>query len=196
MPAQLALKCPSCRKAVEDPAPRCPHCQFSLEKLARRFVPLRNDGLLSDSTRSLTHAERRKLRRVVGLFRSKFPQTTLSLFLAELPAGNTITEYAFWLANRERGSAMNATVKHNFELVLLIDITGSAALTAGYGLEKYLADEDLNAALRAGRAAFATRDWATGIERCLQVLTERMRRAVRLNRRAQELKSELRASVP
>lgn len=171
------MKCPSCRRPVAEAVARCPHCRLDLHKLDLQFgvAPL-HFGPLTDSTLTLSKLRQRRLRRLLRLFQAKFPQSSLSVFLTELPAGTAMGEYTFWLANRARFSTIESTGENNFDLLLAVDRgAGAAGLTVGYGLEKQIAETDLGAALEAGRAAFAERDWAGGIERCINSLMERMR---------------------
>ena len=178
------MKCPSCRRPVTEPVARCPHCRLDLHKLDLQFgvAPL-HFGPLTDSTLTLSTWCPRRLRRLLRLFHAKFPQSRLSVFLTELPAGTAIGEYTFWLANRARFGTIESTGENNFDLLLAVDIgTSAAALTVGYGLETQVTEDDLGGALEAGYSAFAARDWAVAIERCINSLMERMReisRAVR-----------------
>ncbi|MEO6872744.1 MAG: hypothetical protein ABI233_11060 [Chthoniobacterales bacterium] len=137
-------------------------------------------AFFSDFTQQLERAETRKLTARLELFQRKFPQSTLSVFITELPPRAAVADYAFWLANRVRFSDVEAVGTHDFDFVLAIDThAGAAALTAGYGLDNRVAEEDLAAALEAGRAAFAVNDWASGIEQCVHGFTERLRTIAR-----------------
>jgi uncharacterized membrane protein YgcG len=176
--AELKMKCPSCRRSVTEPVARCPHCRLDLHKLDLQFgvAPLRF-GPLTDSTLTLSKLRQRRLLRLLHLFQAKFPQSSLSVFLTELPVDTAIGEYTFWLANRARFSTIESTEENNFDLLLAVDRgAGAAGLTVGYGLERQVTEDDLGAALEAGRSAFAARDWAGGIERCIHCLMERMRK--------------------
>jgi uncharacterized membrane protein YgcG len=158
----------------------CPHCRLSLRKLDLRFgVAPKHFSRLTDGTLKLSSGERRKLRSLLDLFSRKFPQTALSVFLTELPAGTTIGEYSFWLANRVRFSAIEATGENNFDLLLVVDVNGAACLTVGYGLEKFVSEEVLRAALDAAQPAFEAKDWTSGIELCIAQLVEEMKTLVR-----------------
>ena len=158
----------------------CPHCRLSLRKLDLRFgVAPKHFSRLTDGTLKLSSAERRKLRGLLELFSRKFPQTALSVFLAELPAGTAIGEYSFWLANRVRFSAIEAAAENNFDLLLVVNVNGAACLTVGYGLEKFVPEEVLLAALKAAQPAFEAKDWSGGIERCVAQLIEEMKMLVR-----------------
>ncbi|MGI8432779.1 MAG: hypothetical protein ACR2MW_10890 [Chthoniobacterales bacterium] len=176
MPVPLKVKCPSCRRALEEPAARCPHCRLTLHKLDLRFgVAPRHRGLFADFGEELPQNRHRRVNELLELFGKKFPQSIFSIYLMEMPAGTTPNEYAFWLSNRARSNNAAAIGENNFDLLLVLDTAGGAALTAGYGLENYVGEEDLSAALGAGREAWAARDWAGGIERCIAEMTKRLR---------------------
>lgn len=174
----LKVKCPSCRREIDGPVARCPNCRLTLHKLDLRFgVAPRHFGLFADPGDELPPGKQRRLNQLLELFGKKFPQSIFSVYLMEMPAGTTPNEYAFWLSNRARSNNAAAIGEKNFDLVLLIDVAGGAALTAGYGFENYLTEEDLSAVLEAGQEAWAVRDWAGGIERCIAGMTERLRLA-------------------
>ncbi len=185
MPAQLKMKCPSCREPVAEPVERCPRCRTNLHKLDLQFgVAPKHFGGLTDCTLTFSKADLRKLQMLLDLFHEKFPQSTFSVFVAELPAGIAIGEYTFWLANRVRFSTIESNGEHNFDLLLVLDTAGGAAgLTVGYGLENYLAEEDLSAALELSRTAFAAENWTAGIEGCVHALMKRMRAIARGTKR-------------
>ena len=177
----LKMKCPACREETPPPPPvRCPHCRADLRKLDLKFgVAPQHFGPLSDRTLTLSRPERRKLQTLLKLFHRKFLQSTFAVLLAELPSGTAVGEYAFWLANRARFGAIESVGENNFDLLLVIDVAGAAALVVGYGLEKILPEEDLSAALESGRIAFAGKNWSLGVELCVTQMMNRLREIVR-----------------
>jgi uncharacterized membrane protein YgcG len=117
-----------------------------------------------------------KLRGELALFEKKFPQSLFSVFITELSPGASVAEYAFWLANRGRFSALEAVGSENFDLLLVIDaVAGTAALTVGYGLEKYLQESNLEDILASAAPAFREGDLADGILICIDRTVRRMR---------------------
>ncbi len=171
------MKCPSCKKALHEPAPRCPHCKLTLQSLDIKFgaVP-RHSRYLSDRSGRLPLDEMAELREGLQLFERKFPQSLFSAFVAELQPGNSVSEYAFWLANRARFSAVDRRHGENLDLLLVIDVASdTAALTAGYGFERYLEEGDLQDALDALVVAAAKNGITAGIWACLDAMTRRLR---------------------
>ncbi len=180
MAPEVIAKCPSCRHPASGPVAACPHCHVSLRKLDLKFgVAPKHLGSLTDYEQILSAAERRRLTTKLALFHRKFPQTTFAVVLAKWPVGRPMGEYIFWLANRMRFSAAEATGKNNFDLLLVVNIAGASGLSAGYGLENLVAEEDLARVLEAGRAEFAAERWLAGIEACVDCLIERLRELCR-----------------
>jgi uncharacterized membrane protein YgcG len=161
---------------VREATASCEYCHASLRKFDLKFgVAPKYLGAITDPGQLLSPAERRRLSRLLALFQRKFPQITLAVYLGEVPAGALIGEYTFWLANRMHFSAMEAAGEKNFDLLLVVNTAGEAGLSAGYGLERLVGEEDLSRALDAGTEAFAAERWAAGIERCVECLIERLR---------------------
>ena len=175
------MKCPSCRQPLAEPVARCPHCRLTLRQLDLRFgAAPKHFSYLTDRTLTLSPQNGGKLRTLLQLFQSKFPQSLFSVFLTELPDGTSISEYIFWLANRVRFSSIDASGENNFDLLLVIDAAaGEAGLAVGYGLENYVGEEVLDDVLEAGRSAFEAKDWTAGIERCVNRMMDRMRKISR-----------------
>lgn len=171
------MKCPSCEMTIEAPAPRCPHCKVSMQKLDLRFglVPA-HSRLLSDRSATLPLPEMKQLREKLRLFHKKFPQVLLSVFVTELEHGTPVSEFAFWMANRARFTSADKMRGENFNLLLVIDVTNSAAsLTTGYGLEKYIPETALQAALGAFVRGYDHGGLATGIDACIDSIQEQLR---------------------
>jgi uncharacterized membrane protein YgcG len=171
-----AMKCPACGNSLDAPAAVCPSCKFSLRRLDTRFgsVPL-HSRYLTDRASSLTRAEAKRLGDQLQRFEKKFPQSVFSVFVTDLPAGTSISEYAFWLANRAQFGSVEAVGEYNFDLLLVIDAdTGNAALTVGYGLEKIISEEDLNVALTAALPSLRGGQLERGIRLCVEEMTKQL----------------------
>lgn len=172
-----AMKCPSCGSRFNEPVERCPECKLSLQRLDLKFgmVP-RHSRFLSDRAHRLELKEMETLREGLRLFEKKFPQVLLSVLITDLPAGSEAGEYAFWMANRARFSSVEKTGADNFDLLLVIDvISETAALTAGYGLERFVTEEDLAKAMTAVAGPLRKGDFAGAIRACLEKLTRILR---------------------
>ena len=171
------MKCPSCRTKVTMPVERCPSCKFALRKSDTKFGrPPLHSQYLTDLSGRLSLNEMTKLRGQLEIFEKKFPQSLFSVFVAELSPGIQVAEYAFWLANRARFNTIEAVGADNFDLLLVIDpLSGAAAFTVGYGLEKYLQESDLEDVLTAAAPSFREGDLPGGILLCIDRTVQRMR---------------------
>jgi uncharacterized membrane protein YgcG len=131
---------------------------------------------LTDRTERLSLRDASKLREALRLFGRKFPQLLFSVVLMDLRPRAPVAEYAFWLINRACFSEFQATGPRNFELLLVIDPGAKeAALITGYGLENFVAEEDLEATLNAARPGFEAGDLAGAIRSCIEFMTRRLR---------------------
>ena len=171
------MKYPSCKTTVTAPVERCPSCKFALRKGDAKFGrPPLHSRYVTDRAGRLLLSEMPKLRGQLEIFEKKFPQSLFSVFVTELSPGDSVAEYAFWLANRARFSSIEAVGSENFDLLLVIDAqAGAAAFTVGYGLEKYLQENDLENILAAAAPAFREGDLARGILICIDHTVQRMR---------------------
>jgi uncharacterized membrane protein YgcG len=174
--AMPAMKCPACGNSLDEPAAVCPSCKFALRRLDIKFgaVPL-HSRYLTDRARSLTAGEVKRLGDLLRRFEKKFPQSVFSVFVTELPTGTNIREYAFWLANRAQFGSVEAVGAYNVDLLLVIESGArSAALTVGYGLEKFILEDDLNLALTAALPAFRKGEMERGIRLCVEEMTKQL----------------------
>ena len=171
------MKCPSCSSPLAAAEPRCPACKLTLQTLEIKFgaVP-RHSMYFTDRTDRVPLREMATIRRMLELFHRRFPQCLFSVFVAELPRGTAVGEYAFWLANRARFSSVEEVHGENFDLLLVVDFSGNAAaLNVGYGLEEHLREEDLRAALEAFEEAIRGGDLPGAVQACLDLTAERLR---------------------
>ena len=171
------MKCPSCGAPFATPVPQCPACQLTLPRLDAKFgtVP-RHSRYFTDRSGRLPLHEIKKLRGLLEIFRKKFPQSLFSVFVIDHVQDGSIAEYTFWLFNRARFSSVEGVEGDDFDLLLGIDLeSGAAALTIGYGLENYVTEEDLQAALAAAQNAFRAGDYCLGIRECVMFMMNRMR---------------------
>lgn len=175
------MNCPSCSSSLDQPLPECPKCGFNLAQAEKKFgaVP-RHSSFFTDRSERLPLAEIEKLRVELQLFHRRFPQSLLSVFVAELPPKSAIGEYAFWLANRGRFNRLESAHAENMDLLLVIDVAAnSAALIAGYGLEGHLPADELRAALQEFVREFRSAGIPAGVHALLEYLTEHLREAAR-----------------
>jgi uncharacterized membrane protein YgcG len=114
------------------------------------------------------------------LFEKKFPQILFSVFVDDLDGGVSVSEFAFWLANRARVSSLEKMHGENFDLLLVIDLaTRSASLVAGYGLENHVSEHDLEIALDELAGPLRQGDAPAGIRALLDALIRVLRARAR-----------------
>ena len=166
------MKCPSCASPLATAEPRCPSCKLTLKDLDIKFGALpRHTMYFTDRTDRVPMREMEASRQMLELFHRRFPQCLFSVFVADLPRGSSVREYAFWLANRARFSSSEEAQGENFDLLLVIDATGrAAALNVGYGLEEHLSEEDLQAALDAFTGPMGDGNLPAALQACLDVI--------------------------
>jgi uncharacterized membrane protein YgcG len=171
------MKCPSCRTPLAEPVQHCPKCRFTLHRADPKFgaVP-RHSRFLTDRSQTLSRTQIARLRDALRLFHKKFPQVLLSVFVTELPDGSSANEFAFWMANRARFGTVPKVLEENLDLLLVIDLhNNKAALVGGYGLEPFVSEDDLQAALDALAGPLRDGDTTAGILACIDNLTNRLR---------------------
>jgi uncharacterized membrane protein YgcG len=171
------MKCPSCGAPFATPVAQCPKCQLSLRQLDARFgtVP-RHTRYFTDRSGQLPLREIKKIRGLLEIFEKKFPRSLFSVFVTDHVQDGSISEYTFWLFNRARFSSIEGIEGDNFDLLLGIDLEAeAAALNIGYGLENYVTEDDLQAALAVGQSAFQAGDYFLGIRECVTFMMNRMR---------------------
>jgi uncharacterized membrane protein YgcG len=180
-----AMKCPSCGSPLIAPAPQCPNCKVSVYQLDAKFgAPPRHTRYLTDRSGRLPLREIKKLRALLRIFEKKFPQSLFSVFVTDQLQDGSISEYTFWLANRAHFSSIDAVGGRNFDWLLGLDLSaGAAAITIGYGLEHYLNEKDLQAALATAQSAFRAGDYARGIRECVEFVMDRMREVAKAHER-------------
>ena len=171
------MKCPACAASLAAPAAECPKCKFTLRRLDTKFgtVPL-HTRYLTDRANSLTVEGIMRLRELLQRFERRFPQSLFSVFVTELPKGHNVKEYAFWLSNRARFSSVEAGGAENFDLLLVVEPNaGSAVLTVGYGLEKYISEDGLRDALTQALPEFREGELESAIRTCVEAISHRLR---------------------
>ncbi|MCB1226896.1 MAG: hypothetical protein KDK99_13855 [Verrucomicrobiales bacterium] len=168
--------CPSCQQAVAEASEVCPACQFSL---ARADAVFGSQGLVKegvhDASRLLTRGQRRRLEERLGAFQARFPEISPSLLLEVCPANAArhARPYLFWLFNRGNLCGPMERGGKNQRFILWLDPeSGALRLMLGYGLEPWLPEEELRAALQAGERAAAEGRWDGAFSAVLDELDE------------------------
>lgn len=168
------MRCPVCLSYGEESTPRCEVCGLSLDHLDSIFSAEETRvGTIVDENNVLNHGEISLIRTFLQDFHQAFPQLILVVYLGHIPGKMEIgsRETAFWLANRARPSSFSFRHRRA-SLLLYVDVQQlRAVLTAGYGFNDYLSEEDLKLALNQGKRYLQVGDYARGVLSTLTVLT-------------------------
>ncbi len=133
----------------------------------------RRDMLVMDYQAALTPGQTRRLNNLVALLGKRFPQSTFAVMFFPSPLPPLL--YTFWMANRAKHGPCTAVFGRNFSVFLLVDTDArSAAVSVGYGLERFLPRETLATCLEAGRRQLVVGRTAAGVERILKSLARAM----------------------
>lgn len=135
------LECPYCHQALTETSVACPQChlEFQAAKAVMGPIPRLSPEGVSDLAPCLSRSEHRRLTRLVGAFRDRFPQCRLALVFREFSPQFPLAAQLFWLFNAGGVASENEKGGRNRDLLLGIDPKAQrAGLTMGYGLEPFL----------------------------------------------------------
>jgi uncharacterized protein len=131
------LKCPSCRKEVNDDVKKCPECGFTLAQVGKKIKNLpRKSGWVMDNADIIDEEYTNQLFETLIRFNK---DTGIEFYVVTVPdcEGLSGSEYVFYLLNHyEIGGPDHKG------LVLLLSIKEkSVSCEVGYGLENRLTDK-------------------------------------------------------
>ncbi len=163
------MHCPYCQNPVEEESTGCMACGLDLGKLDQVLgIPPALGAGLRDEGQMLKRSDARQVRKVIAQFCHRFPQIRLALVLEETSAVLPLRTWAWWLFNRANFSVALDKGFANRDILLVLDPRRcQAALTIGYGLEPFVGQRDLAAALEVAQSALRARDWG---EASIQIL--------------------------
>lgn len=150
------MQCPACQAPALETAAACA-CGFTMAALDKLLgIPPALQGTVTDLTSEFTRGEVRRIEREVERLERLFPQVQFSVVSAEVPANATLALYAFWLFNRGGLTAATERGSQNRLIMLALDPkAGRAACMIGYGLEPFIGEARLTAALHAAFPSLA-----------------------------------------
>jgi hypothetical protein len=179
------MHCPYCQQPVTEETVQCAGCGLDMLRLdALLGIPPVLAAGLTDEEGVLNGGDIRAIKRAVGQFRDRFPQIKLALLFRQAPDVVPMRVWAWWLFNRGNFSAEIDRGYTNRDILLVVDPDRrQAAMTMGYGLEPFVGQRDLTAALAAGQPALIAGEWAgacrqilIALDQGLQSIVERMPR--------------------
>ena len=157
------MKCPRCVQNVPmGGAESCPHCGYSMAVACGFYGggSVVAEPLMDVESR-LTVDERSGILEIFAGFAAQFPQLFFMMYLGALPPPAGPRQFAFWLLNHAAVQDVDVLLPNERGLLLVVDPqAGSAVLAAGYFLENFVSQAELDAVLRSaqkelGRAAYA-----------------------------------------
>lgn len=159
------MRCPACQQATHETAAECA-CGFSLAALDRTLgMPPILKASVTDMVNELTGGEIRSITREIERLERRFPQMTFAVVVCTPPEGTTLALYLFWLCNHSGlGSAIERGGLSRHVMLGIDPFNGLAATMIGYGLEPFISEARLTAALNAAFAPWANDLMGKGIE--------------------------------
>jgi hypothetical protein len=160
-----AMRCPYCRTRLTELAVECPSCRLTLDRATALLGPVpRLSHGVADLARVLPPGDAIKIGKAIGRLMWTFPQVSLHVLLHHFPAEHPFDLHVFWLFNCGGFSSEAQRAGDNRTILLALDPgQGRSALTVGYGLEPFLADEALDHLLETAEPAWIAGEWTRGI---------------------------------
>lgn len=174
------MHCPACQKATTETAEAC-ECGFSLEALDRLLgiAPSLMEGV-TDMTDELRPGQIKGLCHEIDRLDRVFPQVRFAIVMCRTAANVPLALYAFWLFNR--GGLASAVERAGMNRMVLLAIdsqAGRAASMIGYGLEPFLAREQVEICLKEAQPALAAGQPVRASEVFLQAMERELIDAAR-----------------
>ncbi len=171
------VSCPGCHRVLDGPADQCRACGYNAWTCVDHF-PYSPPALerYVDVENRLSNEERARLDRTIGALESELPQVRVHVCLVKLLPGTDVRECGFWLLNASIPRDEQDAQHRPWSVLLLMDLTASvASATVGYGLDRFVDDAALRAALAAARP-----DWQDGrLAAGIQSFVQEMHRALK-----------------
>ena len=169
------MHCPACQKATTETAEVC-ECGFSMAALDQMLgiAPQLMEGV-TDMTKELRPRQVRGIQRQIERLERVFPQVRFAMVMCHAPAKIPLPLYLFWLFNRGGLSSAVERAGMNRLIMLAIDTAaGNAASMIGYGLEPFLAQDQITACLQAMQPLLAAQQHGRAIEAFLLAMERQL----------------------
>ena len=133
-----------------------------------------------DVENRLTNEDRARLDRVIDAVENDLPQVRLYVCLVKLLPGTDARECGFWMLNASVPRDEEEAGHRPWSVLLLLDTHASAAsATVGYGLDPFVSDAQLRAALTAGQPEWTAGNFCGGVVKFVQQLHHALKQAHR-----------------
>lgn len=136
---------------------------------------------ITDSTHFLRTRDKELLMNAIDGFEAQFPQFFPAFYIAELPVGTKLSEFAVWLLNRVRVSLFDELRDGEEAFLFVVDLTSrSMTVVPGYRAEPYVSEADLRELLSDAAPYIRAGDLREGLEKLIADLRRILRKNHRL----------------
>ncbi len=192
------MKCPSCRRPVDNEADSCYSCGYSALSAMRTFgsrpVKMRR---LHDAVDCLRVSDNQEINQTLDRLEDRFPQLLFAVYLGGLSEKVSIGELGFWLLNNTSVEGTGFARSNENGIILVVDVLQKqAGVSLGYYTEMLLNEADCLRALTASRPLLAKGKFGDGVvtlfqklEKSLATRAKKMKNLGRKEIKAQFLKS-------
>ena len=175
------ITCPGCHRVLPAPVDQCPFCAYNAWTCVDHFPysPPPLDRYIDVENR-LSNEDRARLDRVIDAVESDLPQVRLFVCLVKLLPGTDARECGFWMLNASVPRDEVEAGQRPWSVLLLLDTgASSASATTGYGLDPFVSDALLRAALTAGQPDWQEGNFSAGVVKFVQQLHHALKQAHR-----------------
>lgn len=168
--AAAPITCPGCHRVIPGPADQCPLCGYNAWTCVDRFPysPPPLDRYIDVENR-LSNEDRARIDRAIEALESDLPQVRLHVCIVQLLPGTDARECGFWMLNASIPRDDEEAGRRPWSVLLLLDTrAGAASATVGYGLDRFVGDPSLRAALTAGQADWQQANFSAGVLKFVQ----------------------------
>lgn len=175
------VTCPGCHCILPAPADQCPSCGYNAWTCVDHFPysPPPLDRYIDVENR-LSNEDRARLDRVIDAVETDLPQVRLCICLVKLLPGTDARECGFWMLNASVPRDDEEARHRPWSVLLLLDTGACAAsATVGYGLDPFVSDAQLRAALTAGQPDWHAGNFSAGVVKFVKQMHHALKQAHR-----------------
>jgi uncharacterized membrane protein YgcG len=133
-----------------------------------------------DVENRLSNEDRARIDRTIETLENDLPQVRVHVCLVKLLPGTDARECGFWMLNASIPRDEEEAQHRPWSVLLLIDTRASAAsATVGYGLDPFVSDSQLRAALTVGQPDWQQGNFSAGILKFMHQMHHALKQAHR-----------------
>ena len=175
------ITCPGCHAVLPVPVDQCPFCAYNAWTCVDHFPysPPPLDRYIDVENR-LTNEDRARLDKAIDAVENDLPQVRLFVCLVKLLPGTDTRECGFWMLNASVPRDEEEASHRPWSVLLLLDTQSfTASATVGYGLDPFVSDPQLRAALTAAQPEWQAGHFSGGVIKFIQQLHHALKQAHR-----------------